>query len=246
MKILLITSEITYVPENYNTVINGLSGFAELSGLVVIHNRSWAMLKNALRSWRQKTAPALAWQIVKNFFTPTNWQRRRLYTKLGKKIWFLKTLNSPEMLALLQREQVDLLVFLRTQEHPQRSILEASRLGGVKLHHGLFPEQRGVMCDFWAHTEQTNTGITLHEVTSRIDDGDVIRRVEVPRSQTSYLEYLQRVSILELALLHHFIAELRTTGTWKGADSRLSIPFRHHRVPTEIDFIALQKKGIEI
>lgn len=246
MRILVITSEITFVPENYQTVILGLADNPEIYGLMVVKNRTLGLLKQALLSIYRKTAPALSWQLVKNFFSVTNWKRLRHYKKSDKQFYIVDEMNSPKTAELIRRAQIDLILCLRTKEVPSPNLLKASRLGALRIHYGLLPEQKGLMCDFWAHTEKIKTGFTLHQLTPRVDDGSIIRRLEVPLSDSGYLEYVERSTLLELAVLLNFLKELRETGTWTGADLHLSIPFNYRKNPTPLDFRKFQDLGLSI
>lgn len=246
MRILVITSEITFVPDNYQSVILGLAENPEIYGLMVVKNRSFKLLQQALLSMYRKTAPALSWQLVKNFFSATNWKRFRHYREKDKKVFFVNELNSPSTLEIIRKAGIDLIVCLRTQEVPNPRILKASRLGALRIHYGLLPEQKGLMCDFWAHSQNGKTGITLHQLTPLVDDGAIIRRLEIPLSATGYLEYLERSTILELAILLNFLKELRETGTWTSANRHLSIPYKYNQNPTPVDFRKFQELGLLI
>ncbi len=246
MRVLIITSEITIVPDNYHMVSLGLSDIPEVCGIMIVKNRTWTLFFYSLLGIFGKTAPALSWQIVKNFFTPSNLFRRQSYRTNNKKIWFVKDPNSQDAIDIIKSEKIDLIINSRSRIIFKSNLLEAPKIGCVNLHHGLLPEQRGQMCDFWAHLEQASCGFTLHQMTKNPDEGMILRRVEVPRSETSYLEYLDRSSLLELAMLRSFIRELSNLGTLHGAVHHLSIPFRYRKNPKAQDFELLQKRGIKV
>lgn len=246
MKVLVVTSEVTFVPDNYHTLILGLPEIPEIYGLMVIRNRNWSLLVQALAAIFTNAAPALGWQLVKNFFTPTTLLRKRNYQRQGKKFWLVDDINDESTLKILRQENIDLIINARTRSIFKVPVLQTPRLGCVNIHHGLLPEQRGLMCDFWAHAEKIPCGFSLHEMTQKIDDGRIIRRVEVPRSESGYMEYLQRASLLELAMIRNFIREVRETGEWKGADNHLAIPFRYRKNPTLHDFYEFKKSGLSI
>ncbi len=246
MKVLVVTSELTFVPKNYHALIMGLPEIPEIYGLMVIRNRNWSLLIQGLAGIFSNAAPALGWQLVKNFVTPSTLMRKRQFERHGKKFWLIDDINSESTLEILRREKIDLIINARTRSIFKIPVLETPRLGCVNIHHGLLPEQRGLMCDFWAHSEKIPCGFSLHEMTRKIDDGRIIRRVEVPRSESGYMEYLQRASLLELAMIRNFLREVRETGGWKGADNHLAIPFRYRKNPTINDFYDFKKSGLTI
>lgn len=246
MRIVVVTSEITFVPNNYHTLIMGLPEIPEIYGLMVIRNKNWSVLTQAFAAIATKAAPALGWQLVKNFFTPSTTLRKRRFESQGKQFWLVDDVNDAKTLEILRQEKIDLIINARTRSIFKIPLLQTPRLGCVNIHHGLLPEQRGLMCDLWAHAEKIPCGFSLHEMTRKIDDGKIIRRVEVPRSENSYMEYLDRASLLELAMIRDFVKELRETGSWRGADNHLAIPFRYRKNPTLNDFYTFRKSGLSI
>ncbi|MEN9867760.1 MAG: hypothetical protein RL748_3350, partial [Pseudomonadota bacterium] len=61
------------------------------------------------------------------------------------------------------------------------SLLDLARQGAYNLHGSLLPKYRGRVPVNWAvlHGE-TETGITLHQMTAKADAGDIIDQVSVP------------------------------------------------------------------
>ncbi|EXI69604.1 MAG: Polymyxin resistance protein PmrI [Candidatus Accumulibacter adjunctus] len=59
-------------------------------------------------------------------------------------------------------------------------VLSLSRLGGINIHHALLPRNRGCNPIQWAIINRdTETGVTLHELTSGIDEGPIIAQRRV-------------------------------------------------------------------
>lgn len=60
-------------------------------------------------------------------------------------------------------------------------ILKIARLGGINIHGALLPQYRGCNPTQWAVLNgETVTGVTLHEMTSGIDEGAIIDQMTVP------------------------------------------------------------------
>jgi hypothetical protein len=59
--------------------------------------------------------------------------------------------------------------------------LTAAPRGILNLHTGLLPEYRGVKSEFWAlyNGEHSRVGWTLHYMTRRLDEGDIVLRQRV-------------------------------------------------------------------
>lgn len=66
-----------------------------------------------------------------------------------------------------------------------REILELPRLGAFNMHGSLLPRYRGRACVNWAviHGE-AETGATLHWMTARPDEGDIVDQERVPITET--------------------------------------------------------------
>jgi hypothetical protein len=62
--------------------------------------------------------------------------------------------------------------------------LAATPRGILNLHTGLLPEYRGVKSEFWAlyNGDYARTGWTLHYMTARLDEGQMVLRRRVPWS----------------------------------------------------------------
>jgi len=88
----------------------------------------------------------------------------------------------------------------------RRSTLKRLKNGFLNLHTGALPEYRGVKSEFWVirHGDPEHAGWTLHFMTPRIDEGDIVLRRIVPLTTDDPAEL--RARILEDAARH--VAEL--------------------------------------
>ena len=51
----------------------------------------------------------------------------------------------------------------------------------LNIHGGLLPEFRGCNPTQWAIlTKARKTGVTMHEMSSKIDEGKIVKRIEIP------------------------------------------------------------------
>jgi methionyl-tRNA formyltransferase len=78
---------------------------------------------------------------------------------------------------VLAREEIDLVLsWFWTRRLPARWIA-CGRLGGIGAHPSLLPRHRGPNPYYWAIDEgDRTTGVTVHELTERYDDGAVLAR----------------------------------------------------------------------
>ncbi|HPD97377.1 MAG TPA: formyltransferase [Synergistales bacterium] len=87
-----------------------------------------------------------------------------------------------------------------------RSILEIPRLGAFNMHGSLLPKYRGRACVNWAiiHGE-TETGPTLHWMTVRPDEGDIVdqEKVSIEPEDTAMTVMLKIAGAAETILLRN-------------------------------------------
>jgi methionyl-tRNA formyltransferase len=61
------------------------------------------------------------------------------------------------------------------------SILDLAALGAFNIHGALLPRYRGRACVNWAVLRgETRTGVTLHHMTARVDEGRIVDQEAVP------------------------------------------------------------------
>jgi phosphoribosylglycinamide formyltransferase-1 len=86
------------------------------------------------------------------------------------------------------------------------SMLETAKVRFLNVHAGLIPEVRGLDAFKWAILEQTQVGITLHEIDARVDMGKIIVRRATPVFESDTLQdfawrhYLAEVDLLVKSL----------------------------------------------
>jgi methionyl-tRNA formyltransferase len=77
--------------------------------------------------------------------------------------------------AALERERPDLIVSWFWTRRLSKEVLAAARFGGIGAHPSLLPRHRGPDPYFWAiDSGDRETGVTVHRLTERYDDGDVL------------------------------------------------------------------------
>lgn len=250
IKAYLITSQITFVPENYNRLVIGLASHPAIQGLIVLDNRSMDLFKKAALLVASAAGPQMGMQLFKNWFGSSAKDREQAYLNQGKKVFVLPALNSTEGYKLIESLGPDLLLNARTREIFPSEILNKPRLGCFNIHHGLLPEQRGLMCDFWSHIERKPTGFSVHRMTEKIDAGEIVATQEVPLSSTSYGEYLLRASIAEKETLTHLLDQWMSGQEIKSRPNespQKDIKIKHRRNPAVKDFYFLRRnKGIKV
>lgn len=92
-----------------------------------------------------------------------------------------------------------------------RKILQIPRKGCFNLHGSLLPKYRGRCPVNWVLVHgETETGVTLHEMTPRPDDGDIVgqRRVAIDDSDTA-LSLHEKLAVAARTLLDDVLPNIR-------------------------------------
>jgi len=111
--------------------------------------------------------------------------------------------NTPEVMAQIRALQPDFFFSFYYREMLKRELLEIPKRGALNMHGSLLPEYRGRVPVNWAiiHGE-TETGSTLHYMTEKPDNGDIVAQQAVPiLPNDTALQVFQKVTVAaEMAL----------------------------------------------
>jgi methionyl-tRNA formyltransferase len=111
--------------------------------------------------------------------------------------------NTPEVVAKIRALQPDFFFSFYYREMLKRELLEIPKHGALNMHGSLLPKYRGRVPVNWAiiHGE-TETGSTLHYMTEKPDNGDIVAQQAVPiLPNDTALQVFQKVTVAaEMAL----------------------------------------------
>lgn len=246
MRVAVVTSEVTFVPENYSAVVEGLADQKTVAGLIILSNRSLKILFQAIVMILTFSAPRLGSVLLHNWMFPRTKARRFRYRRHGKFVYLVKDINSEETKKILRKEKIDLILNARTRSIYAKELLELPPLGCYNIHQGILPYQRGVFCDFWAHYDQTGAGFSIHKMTSKIDDGDIIISYKVNSSMKNYIEYLMVSARQERKVCVEFLNQLEKEKAIVPLHHIKTFAIQYRKNPGIKDFYALQSRGIRI
>lgn len=189
MKILVVTSEVTFVPENYNhflqSLFKGLEGAPDIHvELVILRNNNSALIMKGM-ALALMGARSIGGHLIKNSFKAKKLDRKTLAHEHNIKLHYFDNPNSPDFLQFVKSQEIDLIINARTRFIYKSKILKLPRLGAINIHHGLLPDYRGTMCDFWALMENRPTGFTIHVMDKKIDNGSILKRVVTSQNPDS-------------------------------------------------------------
>jgi methionyl-tRNA formyltransferase len=111
--------------------------------------------------------------------------------------------NTPQVIAQIRALQPDFFFSFYYREMLKRELLEIPKHGALNMHGSLLPKYRGRVPVNWAiiHSE-TETGATLHYMTEKPDNGDIVAQQAVPiLPNDTALEVFRKVTVAaEMAL----------------------------------------------
>lgn len=205
MKIILVTSDITYVPKNYNDVFEYVvrNSPHPIAGVVLIKINKIAVLAKIPYLYFagcKNIANTLTYNIKDALFNT----RKGFLKKSGIPFFSAKSINDQKMILWLQAMKPDLIVNMRARCIYNDAVLKIPRLGCANVHHGILPYQKGLFCDLYALAENRATGFTIHQMTGNIDRGKILYQEKVSGNK-NYIGYLAEVASKEKTAIANFI-----------------------------------------
>lgn len=250
MKVLLVTSRLTYMPRNYLGLFESLlTAVPELiHGLVLLDNVDHKVLKSIV-GLPFLGAHRLFKELALNLASLPKRERENLFYRQQKAVYQLKTMNSKTALKIVQDEQIDLIVNLRTRDIYRSEILKAPTYGCLNIHHGLLPKYRGTMCDLYALSEGREAGFSIHVMNQKVDAGELLKvQVVDPGSERHYVNYLARTANIEAQALAEVLMNiansLTTTGHLPAGMPNHSEERKYTRNPTREMVREMKRKGM--
>ena len=105
----------------------------------------------------------------------------RLAEARGIPVCFEKRFNEDSVFETIRSLKPDFLFSFYFREMIQARFLELPRLGAYNLHGSLLPKYRGRAPINWVLVKgELETGISLHAMTPKPDDGDIVGQIKLP------------------------------------------------------------------
>ena len=225
MNVVLVTSRVTYIPDNYYGLFSEvLKNYPQgIKALVLLDNFDFSILKNII-GLRFLGAPRMSSTLLENVLKLHQKKREKLFENLNIPVLSFKSMNDPKALSWIKENNIDLIANVRTRCIYKRPILEAPKLGCINIHHGLLPKYRGTFCDLYALYEGREAGFTIHQMTPKIDAGQILYKGIVSQGEDKdYLSYLRRTGEIEGKALAQVFKQIEETGI-KGEPNTCDTP----------------------
>ncbi|TXT26497.1 MAG: methionyl-tRNA formyltransferase [Gallionellaceae bacterium] len=118
--------------------------------------------------------------------------------------------NAPEVVAQIRALQPDFFFSFYYREMLKRELLEIPKRGALNMHGSLLPKYRGRVPVNWAIIKgETETGATLHYMTEKPDNGDIVAQQAVPiLPNDTALDVFNKVTVAAEMALHGVLPAL--------------------------------------
>ena len=245
MKILLVTSQVTYMPENYNPLFKALlESDLPIFGLAQLDNLDAKTLKSTLGLF-YLGANKVAGQLVKNI-TSQSWKKRQSLCEQNNKHFIrFSSMNTPKSIQWVKENQIDLILNIRTRCIYKKEILQTPKLGCLNVHHGLLPDYRGTLCDLYALEANRPAGFSIHAMVEKIDAGKIYDVVEVDNGQErDYLKYLSKTISYEAKAIKELLSLIEKKGQLPEGKNNFSEHVVFTRNPNRQKITELKQKGL--
>lgn len=143
--------------------------------------------------------------------------------------------SSPRYLAFVENVQnlvPDLILVNSYSMLVRPDVLAIPRFGGVNIHGALLPQYRGSNPTQWALlNDATQSGVTIHYMTAKFDEGNIIAQRRVPiYFEDTWLDIQARIAVATEAMLAEEIPKLLTqTNTRQPQDESKARYYKRRR-----------------
>jgi methionyl-tRNA formyltransferase len=112
------------------------------------------------------------------------------------------SVNSPEFIAEIKRRNIDVIVSVAAPQRFKKELITAVSGGCINSHSSLLPENRGMMPVFWAlYKGAPVTGVTIHYINEKLDNGDIIAQEKVPVGNETMHEMILKTKRISARLM---------------------------------------------
>lgn len=122
--------------------------------------------------------------------------------------------NDPEYVQHIKDLNIDLIISYSAPQIIKEELLNTPKYGVINVHGSLLPDFRGCLPAFWyLYCDEKKGGATVHYMSAKIDDGDIIEQGEVDLSDCrTMFQEMKKTKTLGGELMVKAIQEI-TDGT---------------------------------
>lgn len=203
--------------------------------------------------WRvgRKTAlPYLAYKVILHLavkaaqqLNPKAWiETKTMVQDLGLPSLQTVKVNSPEVYNWLQEKKPDLLISVSCPQRIRSKLLRLPRIAALNIHSSLLPRYAGLAPYYWVLVEgETQTGVTVHYMTERFDEGNILvqKSLPIPPGMSAFVLFENLAILGSKALLEAINLALEgNPGQPQDLQSRT-----YYSHPTWSSYLKLRQRG---
>ncbi len=167
---------------------------------------------------------------------------RELTLANNSQFYEARQIGSLQWKSFWERTQVDLMLAVNWRYMIPPDIYRRPRLGTFIFHDSLLPEYRGFSPTVWAMLNgEKHTGVTLFEISEKIDEGDIVDQLMIPIGQEDTIAAVtERVTQGYLSLLECNFDKLLNGNAPRHFQDHTRATYTCRRLPedNQIDWLA--------
>jgi len=181
MKIILLTTDTLH----HKYYINRLIEFYDLE-LIIVENNTYLPSFDIEHSFELNRENYESEIMFQNCIPPID---------SFKNVYFTKEINSNEVKERIIEIEPNIIIVFGNSKLSQ-NIIDTCPNGIINLHGGDPEEYRGLDSHLWAiyHNDFSNIITTIHQLNSKLDEGDIIFKLPVPIHSTMKLFELRKAN----------------------------------------------------
>jgi len=244
MRIVLVTSSITYAPNNYRDVLDFVLSRSKnhLVGVVLVDINKGRMVTKIPYLYLAG-CKNIAKTLFKNIISSISKTKERMLEKYAIPYINISDVNNHTAVSWVNSLKPDIVINMRTRCIFKNKILNIPKLGCVNVHHGLLPKQRGLFCDLNALAENKDTGFSIHKMVKKIDRGSIYYTEKI-KPERNYIKYLKTCAQKEKEAVVSFINKIDQTGKLPTGTPNNCITPKITSTPSLEQIKIFQKKGM--
>ena len=209
-----------------------------LTGVVLATDERWAIFHEALtgqpfqrRSLMTETKRLAKWILGRNPFDYTG-QTLRLLARHNIPVIWCEDVNAASAVSSFTEHSPDLILSAAYPQIFEPELLSIAPRGAFNSHPSLLPRCRGANPVFWSIASgETVSGATIHYMTDKLDQGDIVAQIRVNLAPTdTYSELYDKLIKVVPELISQFVNFLvKRDGHTVPQDDDKATYFRNER-----------------
>jgi methionyl-tRNA formyltransferase len=150
---------------------------------------------------------------------------------------------SNQDLSKLDNRTPDILISDRFSSIFEKYWLEKNEFPKLNVHPSLLPLHRGSFPIFWSALLNSEWGVTVHEIWSGIDDGPIVKQLQIPYEETwTFRDLYELYRLSTQDLLQKIIEEL-ASGRGYTSRAQPEIKGKVHKKKQSLPLIERLRRG---